>query len=171
VYKISLNAGETNYNDFILGGISSTTNVVIVPRFFSTEAGVLPHTAPLNTGGLLTDGSLPANFSALSINATTGAVAATVSFPRFDLTGAIAASPAPTATGFTVTMDSALGAGTTSQDLTGLTIRFTSGNRQAVAATIQAAVINSTNSVALTVATGALSAAPASGDTVILSGG
>lgn len=90
--------------------------------------------------------------------------------PTIDRTGAVAASPAPTATGFTVTLDAAADASTVAADFVGLYLTFTSGARLPVPGRITAATKNSTTSWALTFASGTFAAAPAAADTVMISG-
>ncbi len=57
VYKLALTSGDMNYNNVLLGGASSTANVVIIPINIMTERGVLPTVAPTNSGGFITFGT------------------------------------------------------------------------------------------------------------------
>ena len=58
VYKIALTAGDMNYNCVVLGGASSTANVVIIPVIIVTERGYInTGAAPGASGGILTFGT------------------------------------------------------------------------------------------------------------------
>jgi hypothetical protein len=83
------------------------------------------------------------------------------------LFGAVASSPSPTTTTFTITLASGDSFGGVAADLVGQYVTFLSGNRSPNATQITAATVNSTTSLALTVA--ALPAAPAATDRVIIS--
>ena len=85
------------------------------------------------------------------------------------ITGLVAASPAPGASSFTVTLDSPLSVSATSNDLVGLFLTFRSGAREPAAQKITSCTINSTSSVALTFGT-AFAGVPAGGDRVMISG-
>ena len=89
------------------------------------------------------------------------------------LTGVVAASPAPTALAFTVTLDAAstLAAAEVAAAVTGLYVTFPAGTRNAPGfKAIAAAVINSTTSVALTFAAPGWSVAPVAAEAVVISG-
>lgn len=57
VYTLALQAAEMNYNFITVGGVSSTSNVVILPISVVTERGVLPAAAPATAGGLIVIGT------------------------------------------------------------------------------------------------------------------
>lgn len=65
LYKLALTAGDMNYNCVVLGGASSTSNVVIIPLVIVTERGVLPTAAAGASGGAVINGS---NAGPLSIS-------------------------------------------------------------------------------------------------------
>ncbi len=94
-----------------------------------------------------------------------------VQFPTIDLTGVVAASPAPTATAFTVTLDTPLNAGTGAADLVGRFLTFSLGGPRFPAAGVIIApvVINTSTSVALTFATGTFGSAPVATNPVMIS--
>ena len=57
IYSIALTAADINYNCVVLCGVSTTSNVVIIPLTIITERGVLPSVAPATTGGFITLGT------------------------------------------------------------------------------------------------------------------
>lgn len=57
IYSLALTAGEMNYNFVSIGGVSSSTGIVIYPVSFATDRGVLPTVAPGTANGIFIAGN------------------------------------------------------------------------------------------------------------------
>jgi hypothetical protein len=99
LYKITLAAADMNYNCVVLGGASSTANVIIIPLTIITERGALPNALPGAAGGLFIAGTNAATVVTTSFTTTftgnlTGSVGSVTGLTTATVAAAILVTPA-----------------------------------------------------------------------------